>query len=165
MFTRILPLTSITWFLNSRGKKESEDINILLNIGQWDDIGSDSKQSACNIRDLSSIPGLGKSPGGGHVNPFQYSGLENLHRQRNLLDHSLWCCKEQDKTEWLSTAPYSSEGTFSDPHFSTKLLCDFKQVISLSQIPYVEIKLGHFYILIRFENSAYHQIHGHTSVS
>ena len=28
-------------------------------------------------RDLGSIPGLGRSPGGGYGNPFQYSCLEN----------------------------------------------------------------------------------------
>ena len=39
--------------------------------------GSDSKESACNVGDLGSIPGLGKSPGGGHGNPLQYSCLEN----------------------------------------------------------------------------------------
>ena len=39
---------------------------------------SDSKESACNAGDLSSIPGLGRSPGGGHGNPLQYSCLENL---------------------------------------------------------------------------------------
>ena len=33
--------------------------------------------SAGDIKDASSIPGLGRSPGGGHGNPFQYSGLEN----------------------------------------------------------------------------------------
>ena len=30
-----------------------------------------------DIRDVGSIPGLGKSPGGGHGNPLQYSCLEN----------------------------------------------------------------------------------------
>ena len=30
-----------------------------------------------DIRDESSILGLGRSPGGGHSNPFQYSCLEN----------------------------------------------------------------------------------------
>ena len=30
-----------------------------------------------DIRDLGSIPGLGRSPGGGHKNPLQYSYLEN----------------------------------------------------------------------------------------
>ena len=29
------------------------------------------------LGDLSSIPGLGRSPGGGHGNPLQYSCLEN----------------------------------------------------------------------------------------
>ena len=39
--------------------------------------GSDSKESGCNAGDLGSIPGFGKSPGGGHGNPLQYSCLEN----------------------------------------------------------------------------------------
>ena len=39
---------------------------------------SDSKESACNVGDPASIPGLGRSPGGGHGNPLQYSCLENL---------------------------------------------------------------------------------------
>ena len=30
-----------------------------------------------DVRDSGSIPGLGRSPGGGHVNPLQYSCLEN----------------------------------------------------------------------------------------
>ena len=39
--------------------------------------GSDGKESACNAGDLSSIPGLGRSPGEGNGNPLQYSCLEN----------------------------------------------------------------------------------------
>ena len=39
--------------------------------------GSDSKASACNTGDLSSIPGSGRSPGEGNINPLQYSCLEN----------------------------------------------------------------------------------------
>ena len=38
------------------------------------------KEPACNARaagDLGSIPALGRSPGGGHGNPLQYSCLEN----------------------------------------------------------------------------------------
>ena len=30
-----------------------------------------------NLGDVGSIPGLGRSPGGGHGNPLQYSCLEN----------------------------------------------------------------------------------------
>ena len=39
--------------------------------------GSAGKESACNVGDLSLIPGLGKSPGEGNGYPLQYSGLEN----------------------------------------------------------------------------------------
>ena len=39
--------------------------------------GSDGKDSICNARDLGSIPGLGRSPEGGHDNPLQNSCLEN----------------------------------------------------------------------------------------
>ena len=40
--------------------------------------GSAGKESACNVGDLVSISGLGRSPGAGHGNPLQYSHQENL---------------------------------------------------------------------------------------
>ena len=40
--------------------------------------GSAGKESACNVEDLGSIPGLGRSPGEGKGYPLQYSGLENF---------------------------------------------------------------------------------------
>ena len=52
--------------------------------------GSDGKESACNAGDLSSILGLGRSPGGGRGNPLQYSCLENPHGQRSLVEYSPW---------------------------------------------------------------------------
>ena len=52
--------------------------------------GSDGKESACNAGDLGLIPGLGRSPGGGHGNPIQYSCLENPCGQRNLEGYSPW---------------------------------------------------------------------------
>ena len=42
--------------------------------------GAGGKEPACyggNVRDMDSIPGLGRSPGGGHGNLLQYSCLEN----------------------------------------------------------------------------------------
>ena len=39
--------------------------------------GSVVKNPPANPRDVSSIPELGGSPGGGNGNPFQYSCLEN----------------------------------------------------------------------------------------
>ena len=42
---------------------------------------SDGKESACNARDLGSIPGLGTFPGEGNSNSLQYSYLEySMHR-------------------------------------------------------------------------------------
>jgi len=35
------------------------------------------KESTCNVGELGSIPVLGRSPGGGHGNPLQYSCLES----------------------------------------------------------------------------------------
>ena len=52
--------------------------------------GSDGKESACNAGDLGSIPGLGRSPGGGYGNPLQYSCVENPHGQRSLAGYSPW---------------------------------------------------------------------------
>ena len=39
--------------------------------------GSEVKASACNVGNLGSIPGSGRSPGEGNGNPLQYSCLEN----------------------------------------------------------------------------------------
>ena len=53
---------------------------------------------AGDIRDSRSILGLGRSPGGGHGNPFQYSFLENP------MDRGAWqaiahSVAESDRTE------------------------------------------------------------------
>ena len=65
--------------------------------------GSEGKESTCNVGDLGSIPGLGRSPGGGYGNPLQYSCLENPHGQRSLVGCSPWGHKESDTTKRLST--------------------------------------------------------------
>ena len=61
--------------------------------------GSDHKESTCSVEDLGSIPGLGRSSGGGHDNPLQYSCPENPHGQRNLVGYNSWGHKESDTTE------------------------------------------------------------------
>ena len=47
-----------------------------LSMGPGFPDSSAGKESACNIGDLGSIPGLGRSPGEGKGYPLQYSGLE-----------------------------------------------------------------------------------------
>ena len=60
--------------------------------------GSVAKNLPANAGDTGSIPGSGRSPGGGHGNPVQYSGLENL------MDRGAWratvpgITKESDMT-------------------------------------------------------------------
>ena len=46
--------------------------------------GSDSKESACNVRDLGSILGSGRSPRERNGNPLQYSCLETS------MDRGVW---------------------------------------------------------------------------
>ena len=43
-----------------------------------------SPANAAGVRDSGLIPGSGRSPGGGHGNPLQYSCLENL------MDRGAW---------------------------------------------------------------------------
>ena len=66
--------------------------------------GPDGEESACDARDADSIPGLGRSPGGGHGNPVQYSCLEN----------------PLDRGAWRATVPEvpKSRARLSGFHFS-----------------------------------------------
>ena len=66
--------------------------------------GSDGKESACNGRDLGSIPGSGRSPGEGNGYPLEYSCLEN----------------PMDREAWGATVHSiaKSRTPLSDYHFS-----------------------------------------------
>ena len=57
---------------------------------------SDGKESTCNAGDLSSIPGLGRSPGGGHGNPLRYSCLENP------MDRGAWQGSQRVGHNWAT---------------------------------------------------------------
>ena len=65
--------------------------------------GSDGKESAGNTGDPGSIPGWGRSPGGGHGNPLQYSCLEY----------------PMDRGAWWATVPgvKKSRTRLSEVHF------------------------------------------------
>ena len=57
--------------------------------------GTSDSKFACNAGDLGLIPGFGRSPGGGHGNPFQYSCLENP------MDKGAWQAKvHRDAKIW-----------------------------------------------------------------
>ena len=54
---------------------------------------STGKESVCNVGDVGSIPGLGRSPGEGKGYPLQYSGLQNS------MDCIVHVVAESDTTE------------------------------------------------------------------
>ena len=58
--------------------------------------------NAGDRRDAGSIPGSGRSPGGGHGNSFQYSCLENPHGHGSLAGCSPWGLKKSNTTEQLT---------------------------------------------------------------
>ena len=45
--------------------------------------------NAGDVRDTGSIPGRGRSPGGGQGDPFQYSCLGEFHGQRSLAGYGV----------------------------------------------------------------------------
>ena len=65
------------WQATARGVTKSQtqlsDFTLLLSFS----CGSAGKESVCNVGDLGSIPGLGRSPGEGTSYPLQYTSLEN----------------------------------------------------------------------------------------
>ena len=77
--------------------------------------GLDSKESACSVGDLGSIPGSGRFPGEGTGNPLQYSSLENFMDRRTWWA-TVWGHRKSDKTDQLThtqhttTKAYPSSG-------------------------------------------------------
>ena len=61
---------------------------------------SDGKASACNVGDLGSIPGLGRSPGEGNGYPLQYSGLESL------MDRGVWATVHGVARSWTQLSDF-----------------------------------------------------------
>ena len=91
--------------------------------------GSGSKESACNARDLGSIPGVERLPQGGHGNPLQYSCLENP------MDRGAWWATVQKvrhnqvtKTLWFHFQGNKYQGNSLKNalmwHSQTKIFCN-----------------------------------------
>ena len=84
---------------------------------------------AGDARDVGSIPGLGRSPGGGNGNPFQYSCLEN----------------SMDRGVWWATV---HEATKSQTRLSTRVLYELRTHVTNSGVSGLFF-FFHFYL---FEN-------------
>ena len=102
-YQRLLGLQLREWFsLNSFVLESSSDKVDRGGVGEFGAsslFGSDSKESACSVEDLGLIPGLGRSPRGGHGNQLQYSCLENPHGKGSLVNYSPCGHKELEETE------------------------------------------------------------------
>ena len=72
------------------------------------------QETACNVGDMGSIPGLGRSPEAGNGNPLQYSCLEKSHGWRRLVGYSPWGHKESDMTDRLHFHFHLVEGLLPD---------------------------------------------------
>ena len=72
--------------------------------------GSAGKESACNVGDLGSIPGLGRSRGEGKGYPLQYSGVFSI--QYSGLENSMDC---------IAHGVAKSQTQLSDFHFTSQL--------------------------------------------
>ena len=102
-----------------------------LNPGMDFPGGAVSKESACNVGDLSLIPGSGRSPGDGNGNPLQYSFLENPQGQRSLAGCSPWGCKESDMTKHSTTRTCFFAGVTVHPTPCGIYRCGFKMSSTL----------------------------------
>ena len=110
--------------------------------------GSAGKETACNVGDQSSTPGLGKSPGDGKGYPLQYSGLEN----------SVDCIVHRVAKSWTGLSDFYFHfhfhiciRTFISKHFSREmknmstqrpvmnitiiLICKMTKILSKPQCP------------------------------
>ena len=67
-------------------------------------MGLRGRESACNVEDLGSIPGSGRSPGGGNASPPQHSCLEN----------------PMDRRAFSARVPGVAKTQLSDWHFHFK---------------------------------------------
>ena len=64
--------------------------------------GLDGKESACNMGELGSIPGLGRFPGEGNSYPLQYSCLENSMDREFLMNLALMTMPSQTFSIYLA---------------------------------------------------------------
>ena len=125
---------------------------------KWNYNSLDGKESACSVGDLGSVPGLGRSPGGGHGNPLQYSRLENS------MARGAWQVTVHGVTKrqtWLSGFHVHSQpleiGFFFIAYclwYSPKLLylisdtCKFLLLWSLTSRPFYQIWLFFYFFTV-----------------
>ena len=103
-----------------------------LNCPGWSPSGSDGKESASNMGDLGSIPRLGRSPGGGHGNPLQYSCLENPHGEEpGRLQSTGW---QRIRHDWATKHSTTRLTLFHSPIHLSSLQATLSLGLKLSSL-------------------------------
>ena len=85
------------WKLRQREKVICQAIGFLRGLPRWLS-SEESTYNAGNTGDMGLVPGSGRSPGGRHDNPLQYSCLENP-TDRGTWRASVHRVVELDRTE------------------------------------------------------------------
>ena len=112
--------------------------------------GLDGKESSCNAGELSLIPGLGRSPGGGHRNP-----LSNLAWR--MEDYSPWGCKESDTAERLFHFQHISAQCLLTPLKSSSLrsfliMFGFPNKLHLQREIVLALLMGPFRVYVSYHH-------------
>ena len=99
--------------------------------------GSDGKESACNAGDPDLIPGLGRSPEGGHDNLLQYTCLENPQTEESGGLQSMGSQRVRHNwvTNTLCTQVYNLERVSVSLLFSLYYTADFQPWLQMISPP------------------------------
>ena len=107
---------------------------VVLGLLQW----LSSKEFTCNAGDEGLIPGLGRSPGGRHGNPLQYSCLENS------MDRGAWRATvhrvAQSQIQLMGLSSSSSSSGSSNILLYLFMLYSFNEsILSINYVPGVQV--------------------------
>ena len=91
--------------INHLGNTNSDCSEIVYTYHKLASLVAQMVKNVYNAGDPGSIPGTGRSPGGGHGNPLQYSCLENPMDRGTwqATVHTVYGVAESDTTELLNT--------------------------------------------------------------
>ena len=118
------------WLDSWSGRSPTEGIGYPPQYS-WAALAVQMVKNTCNADDLGSIPGLGRSPGGGHANPPVFlpgespwtekpGGLQSVRSQR--IGHD-WATKHSSQQHALNHCETNTSQTLLMTHTALDMLC------------------------------------------
>ena len=122
--------------------------------------GPDGKESTCNVGDLGSIPGLGRTPGEGHGYPLQYSGQENSMDRGGwqALIHGVIRVIKKSSLQITKDTPISQEIAWALGALCQGPRTKTKYIFVLYCLPHLQIFLKKTFIWLHHVLVAAHEI-------